>query len=151
MSNISWMNIYFNYFPNQAIVFPQLNTVLLTELLALELGCYPTFWKILLKDPVLAFRIWYGPMFASQYRLLGPDSRWEKAAKVCHAFYEEEHSSLRHREVSKLLRPDLCGCTKTRLIIFSSVAAIIGFVAYIKHMLPKIILPQPLTQLLSFQ
>ncbi|CAG5129462.1 unnamed protein product [Candidula unifasciata] len=105
------------------------NGTMLSELLALELGCYPKFWSIFFADPVLAFRVWYGPI------------QWEAATKLSHAFFEEGHSSLRHREVSRLQRPDIFRLATTSsvvLVIVSSVTAIIGFVACKYHIIQKI-------------
>jgi dimethylaniline monooxygenase (N-oxide forming) len=35
-------------------------------------GCKPSLWRLLLSDPVLAFRCFVGPCSPPQYRLTGP-------------------------------------------------------------------------------
>uniref|UniRef100_A0A0B6ZFD7 Flavin-containing monooxygenase n=1 Tax=Arion vulgaris TaxID=1028688 RepID=A0A0B6ZFD7_9EUPU len=102
---------------------------LLTESIAEEIGCYPTFWKVLLRDPLLAYRNWYGPIFAAQYRLLGPDSQWNESAKTCHILYEEGHSSIRHMEKNKFNPKGVSGnytSTITILAIISFLIAAVG-------------------------
>ncbi|XP_059154206.1 dimethylaniline monooxygenase [N-oxide-forming] 2-like [Physella acuta] len=60
------------------------------DTIAKLLGVFPGFWRLLIVDPVLAFRCWYGPMFSAQYRLLGPDSNWNQARDICYTAYTEE-------------------------------------------------------------
>ncbi|GFR84487.1 dimethylaniline monooxygenase [N-oxide-forming] [Elysia marginata] len=62
------------------------------DAIAIAGGFYPSFWKIFLRDPVLAWRTWNGPYFAAQYRLLGPGSQWSTAREVCHTAYEDGFS-----------------------------------------------------------
>jgi len=45
------------------------------------IGCRP-LWKDLKKDPILLYRIYYGPFIACQYRLFGPHSNKEQARKT---------------------------------------------------------------------
>ncbi|CAG5129460.1 unnamed protein product [Candidula unifasciata] len=110
-----------------------LSALLLTDSVAYELGCYPSFWKIFIRDPVLAFRTRYGPTYAVHYRLLGPGSQWEKAARLSHSLYEEGTSSVRHRQVRKFQRPDVYMYNKLRtirLLIVSAAITVVGCFAY---------------------
>ncbi|XP_078592483.1 dimethylaniline monooxygenase [N-oxide-forming] 2-like [Branchiostoma floridae x Branchiostoma japonicum] len=47
--------------------------------IAEEIGVKPSFWKLLPRDPKLAFLCYFGPAFSVQYRLLGPHP-WSGAA-----------------------------------------------------------------------
>eukprot|EP00058_Branchiostoma_floridae_P024609 XP_002610099.1 hypothetical protein BRAFLDRAFT_115204 [Branchiostoma floridae] len=47
--------------------------------IAEEIGVKPSFWKLLPRDPKLAFLSYFGPAFSVQYRLLGPHP-WSGAA-----------------------------------------------------------------------
>ncbi|BFZ22676.1 hypothetical protein BsWGS_25715 [Bradybaena similaris] len=109
------------------------NAVRLMDSIAVEIGCYPSFWRILIKDPLLAYRIYYGPPYSAQYRLLGPDSQWAEAAKSCHALYEEGFKSIRYREPKALQRPDVYEAYKSRAVrtfILSTVAAVSSWLLY---------------------
>ncbi|KAI8481950.1 hypothetical protein Bbelb_403120 [Branchiostoma belcheri] len=47
--------------------------------IAEEIGVKPSFWRLLPRDPKLAFLCYFGPAFSVQYRLLGPHP-WSGAA-----------------------------------------------------------------------
>ncbi|XP_059148699.1 flavin-containing monooxygenase 5-like [Physella acuta] len=74
---------------------------LFQDTIAKLLGVFPGFWRLLILDPVLAYRCWYGPMFSAQYRLLGPDSNWKQARDICNTAYTEGCLSLRHSKLPK--------------------------------------------------
>ncbi|BFZ22769.1 hypothetical protein BsWGS_25808 [Bradybaena similaris] len=110
-----------------------LNAQLLSDSTAYEIGCYPSFWKIFFRDPVLAFRSHYGSPYAAHYRLLGPDSQWEQVAHLCRVLYDEGSSSVRHRQPRKFQRPDVYQYNifrSIRLLVVSSVIAAFGCLAY---------------------
>ncbi|XP_059148681.1 flavin-containing monooxygenase 5-like [Physella acuta] len=71
------------------------------DTIAKLLGVFPGFWRLLILDPVLAYRCWYGPMFSAQYRLLGPDSNWKQARAICNTAYTEGCLSLRHSKLPR--------------------------------------------------
>ncbi|XP_006887484.1 PREDICTED: dimethylaniline monooxygenase [N-oxide-forming] 2 [Elephantulus edwardii] len=56
----------------------QTNYIDYLDELALEIGAKPDFLSILLKDPKLAMKLYFGPCNSYQYRLVGP-GRWEGA------------------------------------------------------------------------
>ncbi|BFZ22770.1 hypothetical protein BsWGS_25809 [Bradybaena similaris] len=105
----------------------------LTDTIAEEIGIYPSFWKVFFKNPVLAFRNWYGPIMAAQLNLVGPDSQWETASAACLSQYSEGCSSFRHTTINTVNRPDLYEYQKSRLFALSVIGAcvsIFGFLCY---------------------
>lgn len=56
----------------------QTNYVDYLDELALEIGAKPDFISLLLKDPQLAVKLYFGPCNSYQYRLVGP-GQWEGA------------------------------------------------------------------------
>ena len=60
----------------------------MSDIIAEDVGVYPTLWKVLLRDPVLAYRLWFGPIFTAQFRLLGPDSDWDTARATCYRAHD---------------------------------------------------------------
>ena len=100
------------------------------DAVAIECGFYPSFWKIFLRDPVLAWRTWAGPYLAAQYRLLGPGSDWNKAREVCYTGYKERLHCVRHTEEKMLDRPDIRRRRKAVIFkVFGLSVAITGIVA----------------------
>ncbi|RUS70067.1 hypothetical protein EGW08_022173, partial [Elysia chlorotica] len=67
------------------------------DAIAEEGGFYPSFWKIFIRDPVLAWRTWHGPYLAAQYRLVGPGSQWDSARRICLRAHQEGFSCVRHK------------------------------------------------------
>ncbi|XP_041373815.1 dimethylaniline monooxygenase [N-oxide-forming] 2-like isoform X2 [Gigantopelta aegis] len=63
-----------------------------------ELGVKPDFWKLIWRDPRLAYLCTFGPASPVQYRLLGPHSNAE-AVNHCYAIYKNTFSGVRHRRV----------------------------------------------------
>ena len=45
------------------------------------IGCRPNLWKLLIQDPSLAYKCFFGPCVPAQWRLMGPHS-WAGAKKV---------------------------------------------------------------------
>ncbi|GFO11421.1 dimethylaniline monooxygenase [n-oxide-forming] [Plakobranchus ocellatus] len=95
------------------------------DALAMELGFYPSFWKIFFRDPVLAWRTWYGPYLAVQYRLLGPNSQWDKAREMCYKAYDEGLSCIRHADEKVADRPDIKRRRKQRAISVLGLGALV--------------------------
>ncbi|XP_070582149.1 dimethylaniline monooxygenase [N-oxide-forming] 2-like [Ptychodera flava] len=52
------------------------------EEIADQIGVRPKFWRVLLTDPKLAFRLVFGPCYPASYRLVGPGASWEKARET---------------------------------------------------------------------
>ncbi|GFR57653.1 dimethylaniline monooxygenase [N-oxide-forming] [Elysia marginata] len=101
------------------------------DTMAVEGGFYPSFWKLMLRDPVLAWRTWYGPYLAAQYRLLGPGSQWEKAREICYTGYSEGLQCIRHADKKMVDRPDLRRRRKTRTVrLLGSSLIVVGIVVF---------------------
>ncbi|KAK3752045.1 hypothetical protein RRG08_059513 [Elysia crispata] len=101
------------------------------DMIAQEVGAYPSFWRIFLRDPVLAFRVWYGPIFSAQYRLLGPDSEWDTARAVCYRAHEVRTANPCARGKVEVRRDDVTSARKKRLLLLVcgfSVLAAVGYV-----------------------
>ena len=45
------------------------------------MGCKPDLWRLLLRDPALALKCFFGPCTPAQFRLMGPGA-WEVAKKA---------------------------------------------------------------------
>ena len=45
------------------------------------IGCKPNFWKLLVKDPEMALRCYFGPCVPAQFRLQGPN-QWKGAREI---------------------------------------------------------------------
>ena len=104
---------------------------LMSDLVATDLAVYPSFWRVLLRDPVLSYRIWFGPMFSAQYRLLGPDSDWDTARAACYRAHEVVTANASSRGPVKVMRDDIPAIRRKHLIfmIFGiSLVATVGFV-----------------------
>ncbi|XP_035824185.1 dimethylaniline monooxygenase [N-oxide-forming] 2 [Aplysia californica] len=87
------------------------------ENIAVDLGVYPSFCTLLLRDPMLAWRVWYGPIYSAHYRLLGPDNNWEDARRISHLAYESRGKfSHTHRTVEPLVRNDVKAARRQRAI-----------------------------------
>ncbi|XP_016002629.2 dimethylaniline monooxygenase [N-oxide-forming] 2 [Rousettus aegyptiacus] len=59
----------------------QTNYVSYLDELALEIGAKPEFLSLLLKDPQLAVKVYFGPCNSYHYRLVGP-GQWEGARRA---------------------------------------------------------------------
>lgn len=59
----------------------QTNYVSYLDELALEIGVKPEFLSLLLKDPQLAVKVYFGPCNSYHYRLVGP-GQWEGARRA---------------------------------------------------------------------
>ena len=60
----------------------------MSDIIAQDIGAYPSLWRVFLRDPILAYRLWFGPIFTAQYRLLGPDSDWDTARAACYRAHD---------------------------------------------------------------
>ncbi|XP_015779552.1 PREDICTED: dimethylaniline monooxygenase [N-oxide-forming] 5-like [Acropora digitifera] len=59
----------------------QVDYVPYADELATEVGCKPDLWRLLLRDPALALKCFFGPCTPAQFRLMGPGA-WEGAKKA---------------------------------------------------------------------
>ncbi|RUS69225.1 hypothetical protein EGW08_023015 [Elysia chlorotica] len=84
--------------------------------IAIEGGFYPSFWRLFLRDPTLAWQTWYGPYLAAQYRLIGRGRQWEEARETCYTGYNEGLQCVRHAEKKMVDRPDLRRRRKIRIV-----------------------------------
>lgn len=53
------------------------------------IGCKPDFRQLFFRDPLLAFKCYFGPCCAAQYRLMGPGA-WSGAKKTIEDTYSNE-------------------------------------------------------------
>ncbi|RUS82299.1 hypothetical protein EGW08_009931 [Elysia chlorotica] len=91
----------------------------LCDLIACEIGVYPWFWRVFLRDPVLAFMVWYGPIFTAQYRLLGPDSDWDRARAACYRAYDVISANGSQRDKVKVKRDDVTVARRRQVLLFT--------------------------------
>ncbi|CAL1526708.1 unnamed protein product [Lymnaea stagnalis] len=103
------------------------------DAIAKLLGCFPSFWHLLLRDPALAFRAWYGPIYPAQYRLLGPDSNWRQASEICRRADAEGSKPLRHGTVNKVKRDDLAAARRGRLMNAGLLLPVFALALYLFH------------------
>ena len=96
------------------------------ESLAAELGVKPSFWGLLVRDPLMAFKCFFGPAFPVQYRLSGPGA-WSGARKACLEAYANSRLPLKQRQPPALASafpaslPSFLKLTFLALIVFSIV------------------------------
>ena len=67
----------------------QVDYIPYSDELAELIGCKPSLWRLLIQDPVLALRCFFGPCTPPQYRLVGPGA-WSGAKKAI----EEVHNNV---------------------------------------------------------
>jgi len=82
--------------------------VLYCEEIAAEIGVYPSFWSIVMRDPRLAWRVWYGAIFSSHYRLIGDGANFEEARKISHKAYESQGKTSGGRKLGALMGINTC-------------------------------------------
>lgn len=77
------VGFFFLYLPNEFLLFyfKQVDFVPYADELATEVGCKPDLWRLLLCDPALALKCFFGPCTPAQFRLMGPGA-WEGAKKA---------------------------------------------------------------------
>ncbi|GFR96931.1 dimethylaniline monooxygenase [N-oxide-forming] [Elysia marginata] len=97
----------------------QIPLLKLCDFIASEIGVYPRFWRVFWRDPILAFRLWSGPIFSAQYRLLGPDSDWKKARAACYRAHEVMTSNPTKRGKVTVRRDDVTDARRRRLILLT--------------------------------
>ena len=105
----------------------------LCDLIACEIGVYPYFWRIFLRDPVLAFMVWYGPIFTAQYRLLGPDSDWDTARAVCYRANDVITANASPRGKVNIKRDDVTAARGKQFLLLAcsiSVLVALGYMNY---------------------
>ena len=61
------------------------------------IGARPNLWHLLMTDPKLAFKCFFGPCLPAQYRLVGPGS-WKGAREVIMGVEESKVCPLRTRK-----------------------------------------------------
>ncbi|XP_078584737.1 dimethylaniline monooxygenase [N-oxide-forming] 4-like [Branchiostoma floridae x Branchiostoma japonicum] len=74
---------------------PKIGVIPYRDEIAREIGAMPSFWKLLLKDPRLAFRVYFQPPLPAHYRLVGPH-QWPGAADYTKEAVGNTFYSLRH-------------------------------------------------------
>lgn len=67
----------------------QVSSIPYKDQLAKMIGCKPDFRRIFFRDPLLAFKCYFGPCCAAQYRLMGPGA-WSGAKKTIEDTYSNE-------------------------------------------------------------
>eukprot|EP00058_Branchiostoma_floridae_P021859 XP_002607349.1 hypothetical protein BRAFLDRAFT_69756 [Branchiostoma floridae] len=78
-----------------ARAFSKIGVIPYRDEIAREIGAMPSFWKLLLKDPRLAFRVYSQPPLPAHYRLVGPHP-WPGAADYTKEAVGNTFYSLRH-------------------------------------------------------
>ncbi|XP_068096016.1 dimethylaniline monooxygenase [N-oxide-forming] 2-like [Hyperolius riggenbachi] len=76
--------------------FRRTNYISYLDDLASDIGVKPDVWKLLLTDPVLAFKVVFGPCSSYQYRLNGP-GKWAGAREAILTQWERIEKPLRTR------------------------------------------------------
>ena len=103
----------------------------LCDLIACEIGAYPWFWRVFLRDPVLAFMVWYGPIFTAQYRLLGPDSDWARARAACYRAYEVMTANASPRGKVKVKRDDVTVARGRQVLLVTCGISVVFALGYL--------------------
>ena len=103
----------------------------INDMIAQDIGAYPSFWRVFLRDPILAFRIWYGAIFSAQYRLLGPDSDWDTARAVCYRAHEVRTANPCARGKVEVRRDDVTSARKKRLLRLVCGLSVLAAVGYV--------------------
>ena len=103
---------------------------LVSDLIAKDIGVYPSFWRVFMKDPTLACRVWYGPMFSIHYRLLGPDSDWDTARAASYRAHEVLTEHVAPRGKIEIKRVDASSKTGRMLLALFGISAVaaVGYV-----------------------
>eukprot|EP00795_Rhopilema_esculentum_P010471 gene10471-19181_t len=76
--NVSKSMEHWKQIRNKASEMMRVNFISYQDELASEIGVKPCLWSLLLKDPVLAWHLFFGPACPYQYRLSGPGA-WDGA------------------------------------------------------------------------
>lgn len=81
----------------QICTFPQVNYIAYSDEISSLIGARPNLWHLLMTDPELAFKCYFGPCVPAQYRLVGPGS-WQGARDVIMGVEESKVCPLRTRK-----------------------------------------------------
>eukprot|EP00058_Branchiostoma_floridae_P004688 XP_002590176.1 hypothetical protein BRAFLDRAFT_90911 [Branchiostoma floridae] len=101
------------------------------EDIAQEMGVRPSFWQLLLRDPYLAYLVYFGPAFPTHYRLVGPH-RWAGAARHAKLAVDNTYSATK----KSAQKPEHCFSTKVTIVkvMFTSLCVIaLGIVIGISY------------------
>ena len=71
-------HLHWSGYATNTLLCLQVNFISYQDELASEIGVKPRLWSLLLKDPVLAWCLFFGPACPYQYRLSGPGA-WDGA------------------------------------------------------------------------
>lgn len=93
--------------------FLQVSSIPYKDQLADLIGCKPDLRRLFFKDPLLAFKCFFGPCCAAQYRLMGPGA-WPGAKGVIEETYrnkmfphvekKNETAVSKHQTIIKVLK-----------------------------------------------
>lgn len=81
----------------QICTFPQVNYIAYSDEISSLIGARPNLWHLLMTEPELAFKCYFGPCVPAQYRLVGPGS-WQGARDVIMGVEESKVCPLRTRK-----------------------------------------------------
>lgn len=81
----------------QLCAYPQVNFIKYFDEISSLIGARPNLWHLLMTDPELAFKCFFGPCVPAQYRLVGPGS-WQGARDVIMGVEESKVCPLRTRK-----------------------------------------------------
>ena len=110
------------------LFYMQVSFVPYTDEIASLAGVNPNLWSLLLEDPHLALRCYFGPCIPAQYRLRGPGS-WEGAKDVINNIQESTLAPLRTRKVAGQLQSDQ---SKWKIIFVSLLVLFFAILCYWK-------------------
>ena len=76
----------------------QVDMVPYMDELASEIGVKPDFGKLILQDPILACKCFFGPCFPYQYRIMGP-GKWDGAKEAIDTAHDRIQAAFDTRKV----------------------------------------------------
>ena len=94
--------------------------------LAEMIGCKPDVTKLLLTDPLLAFKCFFGPCTPPQYRLMGPGS-WSGAKQAV----EKAHSNTIYATKSRDIKQDAVFSKMKVALLVGIIVAIIAVISVV--------------------
>lgn len=101
------------------------------------IGAKPNLWHLLMTDPVLAFRCFFGPCIPAQYRLVGPGA-WPGARDIIMGVQESKLCPLRTRKTGPKEGKDKNStlswlfCLLILLILFLLISTFWDFKQYVR-------------------
>ncbi|XP_041476579.1 flavin-containing monooxygenase 5-like [Lytechinus variegatus] len=85
---------------------PKIHPTKYNDELAKAIGARPSFWNLLVSDPKLAYRFFFGPAFPSWFRLVGPHSKPDARRRILQSGDDLIHGitlrTVRPRALSRL-------------------------------------------------